>query len=154
MSSNDIWLNQPGKILSQPGKILKGIEMQVGLKIKGGNGYGIQCELLRLNPRAWWEHLTSQLSWAAAWLLVTCISPVYLVVDEFGPCALRPCMIGLMMGMLTFFSHDEYDSTYRSWCYSREWVWNSRTKLCCIGSWKWNVSRVFLQEFDISYIMF
>ena len=33
--------------------------------------------------------------------------------------------------------------------YSVEWVWNSRTKFCCIASGNWNVSRVSLQEFDI-----
>ena len=69
----------------------------------GGNGYGIQCGLLRLNPGAWGEHLISQLSWSAACLLVTCIIPVYLVVDEFSPCVLWPLMIGLMVVMLTFF---------------------------------------------------
>ena len=31
----------------------------------------ISCRLLQLNPGAWGEHLTSQLTWAAAWLLVT-----------------------------------------------------------------------------------
>ena len=35
------------------------------------------------------------------------------------------------------------------WCYSREWVWNSRTTLCCIASGKWNVSKVSSQKFDI-----
>ena len=38
-----------------------------------------------------------------------------------------------------------------SWCYSREWVWNLRTKLCCIASGKWNFSRVSLQELGIMY---
>ena len=77
---------------------MEGIEMQGGLKIKAGNGYGIQCGLLRINPRAWGEHLTSQLSSAATWLLVTCISPVYLVVDEFSPCVLRPFNSLLLRG--------------------------------------------------------
>ena len=40
-----------------------------------------------------------------------------------------------------------------SWCYSWEWVWNLMTKLCCVASGKWNISRVWLQEFDITYIM-
>ena len=35
--------------------------------------------------------------------------------------------------------------------YSREWVWNLRTKLCCLASEKWNVSRVSLWGFDISF---
>ena len=39
------------------------------------------CWLLRLNPRAWGEDLTSQLSWVAAWLLVTRVCPVYLVKE-------------------------------------------------------------------------
>ena len=43
-----------------------------------------------------------------AWLFVTCVSSVYLVVDEFSSCALWLLLIGLM---LTFFSHGEYDFT-------------------------------------------
>ena len=62
----------------------------------------ILCGLLRLNPGAWGEHLTSQLSWATAWLLVTCANSVYLVVDEFSPCVLRSLMIGLMVLVLIF----------------------------------------------------
>ena len=53
----------------------------------------ISCELLRLDSEMWGEHLTSQLPWAAAWLLVTCGSPVYLVVAEFSTCVLWPLMI-------------------------------------------------------------
>ena len=34
----------------------------------------------------------------------------------------------------------------------KEWVWNSRTKLCCTASGEWNGSRVSLQEFDIGYM--
>ena len=34
-------------------------------------------------------------SWAAAWLLVTCSSPVYLVVDNLKSCVLWALMIGL-----------------------------------------------------------
>ena len=37
--------------------------------------------MLRWNPGAWWEHLTSQLSWTAAWLSITLVYPVCLV-DE------------------------------------------------------------------------
>ena len=36
-----------------------------------------------------------------------------------------------------FSKHGEYGfSSMGSWCYSREWVWNSRTKFCCIASGK------------------
>ena len=111
------------------------------------------CGLLRLISRAWGEHLTSQLSWAAAWLLVTCISPIYLVVDEFSPCVLWPLMIGLMVVMLTFFHMVSMVLLTGSWRYSREWVWNLRTKLRCTASGKWNVNRVSLQGFDISYVL-
>ena len=37
------------------------------------------CWLLQLNPGTWGVHFTSQISWVAAWLLVTCVYPVYLV---------------------------------------------------------------------------
>ena len=37
------------------------------------------CWLLRVNLGAWREHLTSQLSWVATWLLATRVFPVYLV---------------------------------------------------------------------------
>ena len=57
--------------------------------------------------------ITSQLSWEAAWLLVKCGSPVYLVVDELRPCALWLLMIGLIVVPLTFFLHGEYGFTYR-----------------------------------------
>ena len=41
------------------------------------------CKLLRLNLGAWEEHLTSQLSSVATWLLVTrFICPIYLVHEE------------------------------------------------------------------------
>ena len=44
-----------------------------------------------------------------------------------------------------------------SWCYSKEWVWNLRTKLCCIASGMRSSasgirSRVSLQELDIRYL--
>ena len=39
------------------------------------------CWLLRLNPGARGELLTSQLSWVAAWILVTRVFPVYVVKD-------------------------------------------------------------------------
>ena len=45
---------------------------------------------LRLNPKAWMEHLTSQLSWAAAWLLVTHVCPAYLVDELRSLCSVAP----------------------------------------------------------------
>ena len=39
----------------------------------------VTCKLLQLNPRKQEEHLTSQLSWAATWLLVTGVCPFYIV---------------------------------------------------------------------------
>ena len=39
----------------------------------------MSCWLLRVNLGAWREHLTSLLSWVAAWLLDTRVFPVYLV---------------------------------------------------------------------------
>ena len=55
-------------------------------------------------------------------------------------------MIGLMMALLTFFGDGE--------CDFREWVWNSREKLCCITPGEWNDSRVSLKVLDFMYIMF
>ena len=112
------------------------------------------CWLLRLNPGSWGEHFTSQLSWGAAWLLVTCGSPVFLGVDnELRSCVLWLLMTGLMMALLTFFDMVSMVLLIGSWCYSTEWVWSLRTKLCCIASGKWNVSRVSLQGLDTDYIM-
>ena len=34
-----------------------------------------------------------------------CVSPVYLVVNEFSSCVIWPLMIGLMVVLLTFFFH-------------------------------------------------
>ena len=65
----------------------------------------ILCKLLWLNTRVQGEHLTSLLSWAAAWLLVTYVCPVYLV-DEL---------------VLMFYGF----SSMESWRYFG-------TKLCCI----------------------
>ena len=111
----------------------------------------MSCRLVQLNPRAWGEHLISQLSWAVAWILVTCGSPVYLIVDELGPCVLWPLMIRLIVVLLSFFDMVSIVLLIGSWCYSREWVWNLRTKLCCTPSGKWNVSRFLLQGFYITY---
>ena len=45
-----------------------------------------------------------------------------------------------------------------SLCYSKEWVWNLRTKLCCIVSGMQSSalgmgSRVSFQELDVRYIL-
>ena len=46
-------------------------------------------------------------------------------------------------------------SSLGSSSYSRKWVWNLRTKFCCITTGKGNVSRVTLQEFDDNkYLIF
>ena len=84
----------------------------------------ISCGLLRLDPGAWGEHLTSQLPWETAWLLVICGSPVYLVVAEFSNCVLWPIMIELMVVLLTFFFVVSVVPLVGSWCYSRELVSN------------------------------
>ena len=91
------------------------------------------CELLQLNPTAWGDHLNSQLSLATAWLLISLVCAVYLVNK----------LVFLFYGI----------SSMGSRCYFRDWVWNSRTKLCSIASGKWNVGRVSLQKFDIRYRM-
>ena len=65
--------------------------------------------------------------------------------------------IGLMRngGSIDVFLHREYGcSSAASYCNSRECLWNSRAKLCCIASGKSNTSSVSLQEFDIRYILF
>ena len=56
---------------------------------------GIEADCSWLKPRTRGEYLTNQLSWAAAWLLVTCSSPVYLEVDDLKSCVLWALMIGL-----------------------------------------------------------
>ena len=67
--------------------------MKKNAETTGSVGSVIYCVLLRLNPGTRGEHLTSQLSWAAARILVTCVHPVYLAVDELilvfymAPCA-------------------------------------------------------------------
>ena len=108
------------------------------------------CWLLQLNPRAWGEHLTSQLSWAAAWLLVTCGSPVHLVV---ALCSMAPYALTNGGSVGKFFWHGEYGFTYRELMlfWGNEYV--TQTKLWYIAPGKWNVSRVSEQGFDISYIM-
>ena len=75
-------------------------------------------------------------------------STVYLVVDE-----LRPCVLWARWFCWRFFGMVSMVLLIGSWCYSREWVWNLRTKLRGIASGKWNISRVSLQGFDITYII-
>ena len=59
--------------------------------------------------------------------------PVYLV-DELVLVFFSPLMIGLMVDLLTIFYICYYCfSSMGSWCYSVKWVWDSRTKLCCIA---------------------
>ena len=70
----------------------------------------ISCRLLWLNARAHGEHLICQLLWAAAWLLVIHVCPVYLA-DEL---------------VLVFYCFNYMGS----WCFFRKLVWNSRTNLC------------------------
>ena len=54
-------------------------------------------------------------------------------------CVLCPHMIGLMHnnGSVDIFLHGQYCfSSVGSCCYSREWLWNSMTKLCCMATGK------------------
>ena len=54
-------------------------------------------------------------------------------------CVLYPLMIGMMLndGFVVVFLHDQYGfSSVGSCYYSREWFWNSRTKLCSMVSGK------------------
>ena len=54
-------------------------------------------------------------------------------------CVLCPLMIGLMRNdsSVDVFLHGQYGfSSVGSCCYSREWLWNSRTKLCCMATGK------------------
>ena len=65
----------------------------------------LECWLLRLNPGAVGEHLTSQFSWVAAWLLITRVCPVHpaeesLLLVFYVPLWLSWCV---MMVLLTFF---------------------------------------------------
>ena len=112
--------------------------------------------LLWLNPGARGEHLTSQFSWVAAWLLVTHVCFFYLV-EELVLVFYVPLWLGwcIMVVLLMFYLHGEYGySSVGSYCYSREWLWNTRAKIGCMDLGKWNTSRVSPQEFDIRYIVF
>ena len=107
--------------------------------------------LLRLNIRAWGEHLSSPLSWIAAWLLVTRIWPVYLV-DEYGNSVKhqrrnyseKVCVLslddwangGYVDVLLQVWWVGVRVSSFGSWSNSKEWVWNLVTKLCCTGPGK------------------
>ena len=54
-------------------------------------------------------------------------------------CVLCPLMIGVMCndGSVDVFLRSQYGfSSLGSCCYSREWLWNSRAKLCCMASGK------------------
>ena len=68
--------------------------------------------------------------------------------DKFSPCVLWPLMIidWANSGSVDYFFiwWVNFYLIKGSWCYSREWVWNLRTKLCYIASGKWNVSRFSL----------
>ena len=117
------------------------------------------CWLLGLNPGVWGEHLTSQFSWVAVWLLVTGVCHVYLIEELIvSPCVLCPHKIVLMHNggsVDVSFLHGDFGySSVGSYCYSREWFWNSKTEICCMAPGKWNTSRVSLQEFNIRYIVF
>ena len=54
----------------------------VEFRSKYKKSYFWWCWLLQLNPKARGEHLSSQLSWVAAWLLVTRVCLVYLVEER------------------------------------------------------------------------
>ena len=51
-------------------------------------------------------------------------------------CALFPLMIGLMRndGSVDVFFGQYGFISVGSCCYSRKWLWNSRTKLCCMAT--------------------
>ena len=54
-------------------------------------------------------------------------------------CVLCSLMIAVMRndGFVDFFLHGQYGfSSVGSSCYSRERLWNSRTKLCCMATGK------------------
>ena len=55
-----------------------------------------------------------------------------------------------MILVMYFFTHGMVLVLWGSWCYSKEWVWNLRTKLCCTAAGI--RSRVSLEESDIRYI--
>ena len=137
--------------------------------------------LLWLNLVVRGEHLTSsQLSWVAAWLLVTLVCPVYLVEEScyFGVIYLSlgwwwAGKVGKVQEGSEVASWKRWENSevasWERWDGSEEARWERSessevtrwevpgcirglgTKLCCIASGKWNVSRVSLQALDITY---
>ena len=72
-----------------------------------------------------------------------------------SPGVLWSLMIGLMVVLLAYFLGMVWFQVYGgSYCYSREWVWNSRKKLGCKVAGKGIVSMAPLKEFYVSYMMF
>ena len=64
-------------------------------------------------------------------------------------------MIGPMVAPLVHFLGMVWFQVYGgSQCYSREWVWNLRTKLCWKVAGKGVVSIAPLWEFCVGYMMF
>ena len=62
-----------------------------------------------------------------------------------------------MILLTYFFTHGMVLVLWGSWCYSKEWVWNLRAKLCCIAAGMRSsasgiTSRISLQELHIRYI--
>ena len=101
---------------------------------------GIEADCSRLKPGAQREHLISQPSLEAAWLLVTCGSPVYLVVDELRPCVLSHLMI-VLDGSVVAFWHGEYGFTYRELMLSWELIIDTQSFRMLVGTKLNNVSR-------------
>ena len=54
----------------------------------------------------------------------------------------------------SFFRHGMVSGLRGSQCYSREWVWNLRIKLCWMVVGKYFVSKAPLLEFYVGYIDF
>ena len=68
---------------------------------------------------------------------------------QVSPCVLCPLWSNDGSANASFKSGEYGFISIGIWCYSREWVWNSRTKLCCIALGECDASKVSLQEFDI-----
>ena len=69
-------------------RVISSVAMKKNVKATERKGSAVCCILLWLNLGARGEHLTSQLSWIAAWRLIQCVWPVYLV-DELVVALLR-----------------------------------------------------------------
>ena len=70
--------------------------------------------MLQLNPEAWWEHLTSQLSWPGALLLVTRVCPpvkglviVFLVLLKWKVAAILENGCGVALGKIMLYDFRE-----------------------------------------------